>query len=1120
MSRRPTRACFDPPKSAPSPASRLPQQSPPASLRLAEIGSHIPRPDRDVVVETDDGTRGADFDSDVSLEDALAATSPVQSLFPEVLVRIFACLDPISLLTAARVCRTWSVLASDEVTWKQAFTRSLAAAGAFPDAASGYRARVAPTFRRVNRASFRGEALTRLRTQRLWRKSRVASVTTSPRMGPLNDVAIAWHHRFMLGLSLVYGVAVRSDPVSGKLARGLLQAQPPPGPGLVPGHLVRQQPNAAIIADAGDDNSHSYVTHVASDADGSRIVWGLANGVVRVTSLTRQGSHPRGLIRTNSAPAEPHGGAVTALSLPLSLGHQTVRAGAFGPARTMEARSAYLSRVGEAALAFASGGQDGSVRIWGWVDHRPQFLWSGSVPQLLVQAAQKRVTPQMEDVRESTHYNDPNVPNAGTEHFLSQAHAIDALDFDPAAGALAAATSSGVLALWWGFTALSSENRVETPTNKTLFEPEHMVLLHPPRGHTGSVARIAIDASPDHTRRIAALLQFEGDTGFYRIDVNLPERAAKSGSLFASELRPNTPSELEETVRIRWWRYNATSSPFATLKSGVDVSGAFTSLRADFDVRASPAPPIKTGWGGEVTSVKGGALGGVATPLAADGHLIHAESRWDPFAEHKFIVAGTERGALLVFSWDDNPTTHYDTAGMDVYAADDLDSWSPAPVGSIRLTEKGLGAKVWGGQHEAIFALPVSPASSAASGPVRPESPSSASASTISGPVAQASGTGDPDAVTSIDLSGCLLAAGTADGMVRVYDSLSGGLVRTFADRAAGRSARGVLSPWEFVSRFEVKQILLSDVDLAAVVGHQVLAWRPEVARSKPSVSKGKRARPSARIPGDDGDSYIPVGPEQAARAQRQAAAQRRWGSSGGALEDEWEAWPEEEGGMPLDLGEDEALAYALLLSQEDAKKDQKKGPSFPAEEEAEGMPPMPAFPSFPQDAEDDAFASELQRAMQLSSREGTPAEPVLSSAQTEEEELAAALRAVEELEAQVTRKGKCKAPDFACSVAEREAELVAERAAESVAEQAAEKSQGREYQLSSFPTLHISRHGKKRRGKVQKRAPEPPLAPSETTGPDEAQQATARAAAAEMGMDWDEMEEELRMAIYESLGL
>ena len=114
----------------------------------------------------------------------------IDSLAPETLARIFAFLDPVSLTRCARTCRAWNAIVSQDITWCNALMcafgleareeRIAAAEGGSDPAWKALR--VAPALRRMQ-PSWRSEYMARSSLLRRWRKSRMPTVLTDPRIG-------------------------------------------------------------------------------------------------------------------------------------------------------------------------------------------------------------------------------------------------------------------------------------------------------------------------------------------------------------------------------------------------------------------------------------------------------------------------------------------------------------------------------------------------------------------------------------------------------------------------------------------------------------------------------------------------------------------------------------------------------------------------------------------------------------------------------------------------------------------------------------------------------------------------------------------------------------------------
>jgi len=93
--------------------------------------------------------RIADEGDDSDSSDASVIPSPIANLPLEILARILANLDPVSLLHCTAVCRTFAVVAKDDATWRLAFSFAFR----IEDTGS----RTTPILRRVDASSWKAE---------------------------------------------------------------------------------------------------------------------------------------------------------------------------------------------------------------------------------------------------------------------------------------------------------------------------------------------------------------------------------------------------------------------------------------------------------------------------------------------------------------------------------------------------------------------------------------------------------------------------------------------------------------------------------------------------------------------------------------------------------------------------------------------------------------------------------------------------------------------------------------------------------------------------------------------------------------------------------------------------
>ncbi|SGY29304.1 BQ5605_C002g01039 [Microbotryum silenes-dioicae] len=206
---------------------------------------------------------------------------PIQHLPTELLSHVFAHLSPSSLNAAQLVCRRWNEVISDEASWRSAFET--------------YYGLVAPNGsvslgRRIEPTSWKAEYRSRVLLLHRWSKSRTPALTHNPNIGPLSSMHInlpssqgvatgsssprtthAVLSPVLLSLSEQLGLAAHSIPFTGKVTRGTIHATPVD-------NLGRPLGFASVP-----------VTSSVISSDGTRIVFGMADGTIRIVSCRATG---------------------------------------------------------------------------------------------------------------------------------------------------------------------------------------------------------------------------------------------------------------------------------------------------------------------------------------------------------------------------------------------------------------------------------------------------------------------------------------------------------------------------------------------------------------------------------------------------------------------------------------------------------------------------------------------------------------------------------------------------------------------------------------------------------------------------------------------------------------
>ncbi|KAE8266832.1 hypothetical protein A4X09_0g5520, partial [Tilletia walkeri] len=550
--------------------------------------------------------------------------SKVQQLPQEVLMRLFSFLDPFGLASVALVCRNWAKVAMDDSTWRGAFAiyfgldwgsdeirapLKLARGGndeaqqKLPDwlkgtdPASSMRTR-SIALRRLRPAKWKQEFIARWELARRWRKTKTQPISTNPSISTISQVAFApptssHASSFLLSSSLVYGVACRSDPFTGRrISMGFLDAS--------------GNTNGAGIGNPNVEFSPD-VTAIAMGADARSIVWGFRTGQVSLTLLSKQGTNPRGLVRSIRFDQQTrHRGAVLDIALPLAAGNE---GGARSVVRSPTRLAQHLSDLGELAATFVSAGEDGTVRLWAWplekshgnlgvgassghiANNRKLPLWMGTVMDgaPLVPSEERRLPPSISKVA-----------------------------FSPVMGIIVAGSADGTLIVWSNLNvsrlvaapaAAFSDAMTTSPNSNDTGIAEWREELQqiygavqvtrfsadasrsPSQGETRRVADIEI-AAPS-TRRVgdkvddvSIIVRLEGDSVLRRFDV------AFRGQTASTSDGKDRPWDRESYPQIRAYIYGFTGSesPITTFRSDFDTLSSNDRSRPDPSAASSASP--------------------------------------------------------------------------------------------------------------------------------------------------------------------------------------------------------------------------------------------------------------------------------------------------------------------------------------------------------------------------------------------------------------------------------------------------------------------------------------------------------------------------------------------------
>ncbi|EPQ30707.1 uncharacterized protein PFL1_01608 [Pseudozyma flocculosa PF-1] len=589
-------------------------------------------------------------------------------------MKICSYLDPHSLGVAAAVCRSWASVARDDATWRAAFAThfNLEAVGLHSNSAViATSSQAVPSLRRLTNASWRSEFQRRSELLRRWRKSRAPTVLSTPRVDIIHQISVSKQHTFMLSASQVYGVASRSNPFTGKVTKGYLDAE-----------------GTANGAGNGNPNIEfsPNVTALAMGADASSVAWGFRSGEVGLTTLTRQGINPRGAIRSHQfSPRGSHAGPVSAVAVPFA----SSRDGVHGPGRSPERLRQQLGAMGDVATTFVTAGHDGTVRLWSSL--RPLPIWVASTAS--------RTAP----------------PNAGQTVDVSAAPGtaaavpISALDYDARAGIIVAGNASGKVVAWHGLDiagllairadASDPAQLSEADVDEDLLEAQRRIVEL-----VGAVRSVTI--------HLAAGSGAETSLDFVRIDADHhgsadAQRTPKPFSILAHHsgarclLRHRVGhSEVDEDAAAG----SIDRPEVMTTILGAPVLSEITAIKPDFEPRSpldrkasvAPSPRVST------------AASPMLTPSRSDSsanvpRLNIGPSPFDVFGagqypEKKYVCVGTKAGTVHVFDWES------EGADFDAVAQEEWQGLRPARFTGSRQLSPALSIEA---HHTTITSLEV-----------------------------------------------------------------------------------------------------------------------------------------------------------------------------------------------------------------------------------------------------------------------------------------------------------------------------------------------------------------------------------------------------------------------------
>lgn len=584
-------------------------------------------------------------------------------LAPELLMRVFAFLDPVSLSRAAAVCRPWAIIARDDATWRAAFATYFSLEAAQAHRAASLEASATPALRRLTNVSWRQEFQQRVDLLRQWRKSRTPTVLSTPRVDIIKKISLSKQHRLLLSATEMYGVASRSNPWTGKVTKGYLDAE-----------------GTANGAGNGNPNAEfsPNVTTLNMSSDSSNIFWGFRSGEVGMTTMSRQGTNPRGAIKSiRFTPRASHAGPVSAIAIPFSSDSD----GAHGPGRGPERLRQAIAMLGDVASTFVTAGFDGTVRLW--TSNRSWPLWIAST---------------------STKAPVANAMSSGTQpqNNASAAAPICALAYDAAKGIVVTGSTTGKIFVW---SNIDIAALLRIPPEAT--DPEHLrngapepdtleaqqvflrlsqcirtTTIDMPPGTAAEVAvsSIFIDASPS-----AKSSDVAADVG---LDCSILVHHSGARILLRHRIMQNTSVE--------------------TTALGAAVMDEITAIRPDFepslpkrDARSSAAQsPSTSVYASPTLLPTRPELASTAPMLVLGPSPFESYDGSGQYPERKFVCVGTRAGSLFLFDWESAGTP------FDEVTQAEWQGHSPPRFHAQLQLLPSIG---WEAHHTSITALELTP---------------------------------------------------------------------------------------------------------------------------------------------------------------------------------------------------------------------------------------------------------------------------------------------------------------------------------------------------------------------------------------------------------------------------
>jgi hypothetical protein len=379
----------------------------------------------------------------------------------------------------------------------------------------------------------------------------------------------------LLTASLLHGVCSRSEPLSGKVLKGYISDR-----------STTNDPTGA-----GGLGLPSVTAMLLKEKDSSRILWGYVDGEVAVTSLVPggggknlpKGVRSRGFGRIG-ARSTAHGGAVRTLA------------------------------GGKELFAFASGGDDGTVKLWreaGSVsmrDERLECIWTGQVAE--------------DRQKDQSMLGMPR-------------DAIAKVCWD--GSSLGCVTASGEVRVWIGFSNGEGEGR-----QRSLPDGEPIVRWRMPgegenyRGFGGVGFEMDSTLSP---QSLSFLVHLADSSSFIKLSISFP-----------SSISPPDPSSLDPTVTAIIFRSQTDDL----------LSLPLTAFFTDF---ALP-PTISLPFAHRSTPLASRPPSEPSTPSVSSSNVFHLPNtiesqepikRQGALGSSPYVVAGDAEGFVRVWAWNASP---------------------------------------------------------------------------------------------------------------------------------------------------------------------------------------------------------------------------------------------------------------------------------------------------------------------------------------------------------------------------------------------------------------------------------------------------------------------------------